>query len=216
MTQKIIDNVKQKKLIAIVRGMEPDYMLSLGQALYDGGIDMIEVTFNQSATDHYAATVKGIEILKEYFQDRVLVGAGTVLTTEQVDLAKAAGAGYIITPSTDPEVISYAKEQNLVAMPGALTPSEAVAAWKAGADFVKIFPAGNLGPAYLKAIRAPLSHIPFLAVGGINEKNIPDFLKAGAAGFGVGGNLVNKEWIMNGETDKITQLAKAFVQAVSM
>ena len=216
MTQKIIDNVKQKKLIAIVRGMEPDYMLSLGQALYDGGIDMIEVTFNQSATDHYAATVKGIEILKEHFQDRVLVGAGTVLTTEQVDLAKAAGAGYIITPSTDPEVISYAKEQNLVAMPGALTPSEAVAAWKAGADFVKIFPAGNLGPAYLKAIRAPLSHIPFLAVGGINEKNIPDFLKAGAAGFGVGGNLVNKEWIMNGETDKITQLAKAFVQAVSM
>lgn len=216
MTQKIIDNVKQKKLIAIVRGMEPDYMLSLGQALYDGGIDMIEVTFNQSATDHYAATVKGIEILKEHFQDRVLVGAGTVLTTEQVNLAKAAGAGYIITPSTDPEVISYAKEQNLVAMPGALTPSEAVAAWKAGADFVKIFPAGNLGPAYLKAIRAPLSHIPFLAVGGINEKNIPDFLKAGAAGFGVGGNLVNKEWIMNGETDKITQLAKAFVQAVSM
>ena len=216
MTQKIIDNVKKKKLIAIVRGMEPDYMLSLGQALYDGGIDMIEVTFNQSATDHYAATVKGIEILKEHFQDRVLVGAGTVLTTEQVDLAKAAGAGYIITPSTDPEVISYAKEQNLVAMPGALTPSEAVAAWKAGADFVKIFPAGNLGPAYLKAIRAPLSHIPFLAVGGINEKNIPDFLKAGAAGFGVGGNLVNKEWIMNGETDKITQLAKAFVQAVSM
>ena len=216
MTQKIIDNVKKKKLIAIVRGMEPDYMLSLGQALYDGGIDMIEVTFNQSATDHYAATVKGIEILKEHFQDRVLVGAGTVLTTEQVDLAKAAGAGYIITPSTDPEVISYAKEQNLVAMPGALTPSEAVAAWKAGADLVKIFPAGNLGPAYLKAIRAPLSHIPFLAVGGINEKNIPDFLKAGAAGFGVGGNLVNKEWIMNGETDKITQLAKAFVQAVSM
>ena len=216
MTQKIIDNVKKKKLIAIVRGMEPDYMLSLGQALYDGGIDMIEVTFNQSATDHYAATVKGIEILKEHFQDRVLVGAGTVLTTEQVDLAKAAGAGYIITPSTDPEVISYAKEQDLVAMPGALTPSEAVAAWKAGADFVKIFPAGNLGPAYLKAIRAPLSHIPFLAVGGINEKNIPDFLKAGAAGFGVGGNLVNKEWIMNGETDKITQLAKAFVQAVSM
>ncbi len=216
MQEKIIRNVREKKLIAIVRGMEPEYMVSLGQALYDGGINMIEVTFNQAATDNYAATVKGIERLSEQFEGKVLVGAGTVLSKEQVDLAKNAGAQYIITPSTDPEVISYSKEQGLVAMPGALTPSEAVIAWKAGADFVKIFPAGNLGAAYIKAISAPLSHIPFLAVGGVNEKNIPEFLKAGAVGFGVGGNLVNKEWVMKGETDKITQLAQQFVQALSL
>lgn len=213
MQEKIIANVFEKKLIAIVRGMEPEYAVGLAKALYAGGINMIECTFNQRADDHFAATTKAIESMNEAMGDQILVGAGTVLTKEQVDLAKAAGAGYIITPSTDAEVIRYAKQNDLVAIPGALTPTEAVTAWQAGADFVKIFPAGNVGPGYIKAMRAPLSQIPFLAVGGINEKNIPDFLKVGVTGFGVGGNLVNLEWIKAGKFDEITALAKAFVAA---
>ncbi len=214
MQEKIIAGVKENKLIAIVRGMEPEACLELGRALLAGGIRMIEVTFNQRSTDHFAATTKAISTLSEQLGGQMLVGAGTVLSREQVDLAKAAGAGYIITPSTDPEVIRYAKAQGLVAMPGAFTPSEIVEAYKAGADFVKVFPAGNMGPAYIKAVKAPLSHIPLLAVGGVNEKNVADFLKAGAVGAGVGGNLVNKDWIAAGEFDKITALAKAYVQAV--
>lgn len=216
MREKIIANVLEKKLIAIVRGMEPDDVLKLGEALYQGGIDMIEVTFNQRSTDGFAATTTAIAALKEKLGDKIMVGAGTVLTKEQVDLAKAAGAGYIITPSTNPAVISYVREQEMVAMPGAFTASEVVEAYEAGADFVKIFPIGNMGPGYMKAIKAPLSHIPLLAVGGVNEKNVADFLKAGAVGAGVGGNLVNKEWIAAGEFDRITALAQEFVKAVQI
>ena len=102
----------------------------------------------------------------------------------------------------------------MVTMPGALSPTEAVNAWKAGADFVKVFPIGNLGAGYLKAMKAPLGHIPMLAVGGVNEKNIADFLRAGAVGAGVGGNLVNQKWIRNGEYDKITALAQEFVKNI--
>ena len=99
-------------------------------------------------------------------------------------------------------------------MPGALTPTEAMEAHKAGADFVKIFPAGNMGPGYIKAIRSPLRYLRLLAVGGVNEKNFADFMKAGCVGAGIGGNLVNKEWIANGEFGRITLLAQEYVRAV--
>lgn len=157
-------------------------------------------------------TTAAIRSIHDALEGKVYVGAGTVLTREQVDLAKEAGALYIITPSTNPDVIRYAKEQGLVTMPGAMTPSEVVEAYEAGADFVKIFPVGNLGAAYIKAVKAPLSHIPILAVGGVNEKNIAEFLRMGAVGAGVGGNLVNTQWIKNGEFDKITALAEEFVK----
>lgn len=214
MRETIINNVYEHKIIAIVRGMEPEYCVKLAEALYAGGINMIEVTFNQRSTDHFAATTKAIQAISEALSGKVLVGAGTVLTKEQVDLAKAAGAQYMISPSVDEEVIRYTREQGLVSMPGAMTPSEAVTAYKAGADFVKVFPVGNLGSSFIKAIKAPLSHIPFLAVGGVNEKNVAEFLKAGAVGVGVGGNLVNAQWIKAGEYDKITALAEEFVKNI--
>lgn len=209
--EEIIQNVYDNKIIAIVRGMEPEHCVNLARALYEGGINMVEITFNQKSTDHFEATTKAIRAISEELSEQVMVGAGTVLTKEQVDLAKEAGALYIITPSTNPEVIRYAKEQGMVTMPGAMTPSEIAAAYEAGADFVKIFPVGNLGAAYIKAVKAPMSLIPVLAVGGVNEKNVAEFIKAGAIGAGVGGNLVNAQWIQNGEFDKITALAREFV-----
>ena len=209
--EEIIQNVYDNKIIAIVRGMEPEHCVNLARALYEGGINMVEITFNQKSTDHFEATTKAIRAISEELSEQVMVGAGTVLTKEQVDLAKEAGALYIISPSTNPEVIRYAKEQGMVTMPGAMTPSEIAAAYEAGADFVKIFPVGNLGAAYIKAVKAPMSHIPVLAVGGVNEKNVAEFIKAGAIGAGVGGNLVNAQWIQNGEFDKITALAREFV-----
>ena len=209
--EEIIQNVYDNKIIAIVRGMEPEHCVNLARALYEGGINMVEITFNQKSTDHFEATTKAIRAISEELSEQVMVGAGTVLTKEQVGLAKEAGALYIITPSTNPEVIRYAKEQGMVTMPGAMTPSEIAAAYEAGADFVKIFPVGNLGAAYIKAVKAPMSHIPVLAVGGVNEKNVAEFIKAGAIGAGVGGNLVNAQWIQNGEFDKITALAREFV-----
>ena len=140
-----------------------------------------------------------------------LFGAGTVTTIEMLNLAKEAGAGFIVSPDCNPEVIKATVEAGMVSMPGAMTPTEILTAYRAGADFVKVFPTAGLGSAYIKAVRGPLNHIRLLAVGGVNEKNIADFLAAGCVGAGVGGNLVNKNWIANGEWDKITALAREFV-----
>lgn len=203
--------VKQKKVIAIVRGLAGQVCVDLAQALYAGGIELIEVTFNQREPDKYALTADAIRAIRATMGERMHVGAGTVTTVELVELAAAAGAEFIVSPDTNDAVIRRTKELGMVSMPGALTPTETLAAYRAGADFVKVFPAGDLGPGYIKALRGPLNHIPLLAVGGVNEKNIGSFIKAGCCGAGCGGNLVNKEWIANGEFDKITALAKEFM-----
>ena len=140
------------------------------------------------------------------------MGAGTVLTPQQLRICEDAGGEFMVTPNTNPSLIRQCVADGLVAMPGALTPTEAVEAFDAGASYVKIFPAGSLGPGYIKAIKAPLSHIPLLAVGGIGPDNIADFIKAGCVGAGVGGNLTNKEWIRAGEWDKITATAALLVK----
>jgi len=210
LTQKILD----EKLIVIVRGMAEDEILPLAEALYAGGIRLIEVTFNLSDTGSYPATARAIQAISKRFGMDMPVGAGTVVLAEQVDMAYEAGAGFIISPNAASEVISRTKDRGLISMPGALTPGECQSAHMAGADFIKLFPAGEMGAGYLKAVAAPLSHLRFLAVGGINEKNIPAFIKAGASGFGVGGNLVNREWIKASEFNKITALARDYVDAV--
>ena len=206
--------IRQEKLIAIVRGMKLSVMEELAAALLAGGISLIEVTFAQNQPDTWPDTAEAIRRLNEGFGGKILAGAGTVLTERQMHMAYDAGARYIITPNTNPEIISGTRKLELVSLPGAMTPTEIEAAWEAGADMVKVFPAGNLGPGYFKAVRAPLSHIPMLAVGGVDEKNIPDFLAAGACGFGVGGNLVNRGWIAEGAFDRITELAAKYVAAV--
>ena len=118
----------------------------------------------------------------------------------------------MITPNVKPALIRECVRRGLVAMPGALTPSEAVDAWEAGASFVKVFPAGALGPGYVKALRAPLAHIPLLAVGGVGLDNVAEFMKAGCVGAGVGGTLTNKEWIAAGEWGKIEEVARQLVE----
>ena len=210
-----LEYVKERKIVAIVRGLSPEYLIRLGHAFEEGGIGMMEVTYNQSAPETWKDTARGIEAVEKEFGDRLLVGAGTVITLEQVSMTYNAGGHYLVTPTTQPEIIRAGKALGLGLYPGAFTPSEILAAYDAGADAVKVFPASCLGPGYIKAIRAPLSHIPLMAVGGVNEKNAADFMKAGCVGLGVGGNLVNKEWIRNGEWEKITALAKEFKKAVA-
>ena len=141
----------------------------------------------------------------------MIFGAGTVTTLEMLELAKSAGAQFIVSPDTNEEVIKATVKNGMVSMPGAMTPTEILTAYRYGADFVKVFPTSNLGAAYIKAIRGPINHVRLLAVGGVNEKNIGEFIKAGACGAGVGGNLVNKEWIKAGKFDEITALSKEFV-----
>ena len=208
MRDTIINLIQEKKIIAIVRGIEAEVCLKVSEALLDGGISLIEVTFDQRSDEGISNTLKAIESLDKTFGNDLYVGAGTVLNEEQVQLAAKCGAKYIISPDTKEAVIKETIKLGMVSMPGALTPTEIAYAHDCGADFVKIFPAGNLGPGYIKAVRSPLAHIKLLGVGGINAENIPEFLKAGCCGFGVGGNLVNAKWIAEGRYDLITECAK--------
>ncbi|MDR3317994.1 MAG: bifunctional 4-hydroxy-2-oxoglutarate aldolase/2-dehydro-3-deoxy-phosphogluconate aldolase [Clostridiales bacterium] len=214
MREKIISRIESEKLIAIVRGLDGTKVLKTAEALYKGGISLLEITFDQSAAEPQVAA-DAIAIVQKAFGRDMLVGAGTVLTPTQLTAAVNAGAGFILSPDTNTEIIKETVKAGLISIPGAFTASECVTAKTAGADFVKLFPAGNGGAEYLKAIRAPLNHIKFLCVGGVTEDNIPAFLKAGAVGFGIGGNLVNKAWIDGGEFNKITELAKRYVNVVT-
>ena len=215
MREKIIGEILDKKIIAIVRGVEPEKVVQVAKALYAGGVTLVEVTFDQKNPASWQETADAIAAVKETLGDKMFVGAGTVTSVELAELAAKAGAAYIISPDTDPAVIARTKELGLVSLPGAYTPTEAKQAHNAGADFVKLFPCVGDAPAYLKAMRAPLSHIRFLAVGGVNAENAADFIRAGALGVGVGGSLVNKKWVDAGEYEKITAEAKRFVENIA-
>ena len=211
MKEEVVQFVRDRKVIAIIRGFAPDICLKLAEAYAKGGIGLVEVTFNQRSPETWKDTAAAIRAIGERFAGTLRVGAGTVLTSEQLSLCEQAGGEYMITPNVNVELIRDCVRRGLVAMPGAMTPTEAVTAWDAGASFVKVFPAGSLGPGYVKALVAPLSHIPFLAVGGITPDNVGDFMRAGCVGAGVGGNLTNREWIAAGAWERIAAAAKELV-----
>lgn len=210
--EEVIANIKEKKVIAIARDFNPEQCVKLAEALYAGGINMIEVTFDQSRPGEYADTIEAIRAIRDRFAGKVMPGAGTVMTKEQVDLAKEAGALYIISPNVNVEVIRHTREVGLVSLPGAMTPTEVVCAHQADADMIKLFPISNLGTSYLKALKAPLKHIDIMAVGGVSPENIQEFIKAGAVGAGVGGLLTQKALVENGEFEKITELARRYIE----
>ena len=210
--EEVLANIREKKVIAIVRGFEPEQCLKLSRALYAGGINMIEVTFDQSKPEAYVKTTESIRAVRDEFDGKVIPGAGTVMTAEQVDMAKEAGACYIISPDMNAEVIRHTRKVGLVSLPGVMTATEAACAHRAGADMVKLFPVANMGAAYLKALKAPLKHIDFMAVGGVSPENIREFINAGAVGAGVGGLLTKKELVDAGEFDKITELARQYIK----
>lgn len=214
MREMVLEWAQREKLIAIVRGIESTQCMKVAQALYDGGIRMMEVTYDQSNPDSWKATAQAIGDIAKAFEGRLLVGAGTVTATELVELTHEAGGLFIISPDCNVDVIRRTRELGMVSMPGVLTPTEIMTAHRAGADIVKLFPAADLGPGYVKAIRAPISHVKMMVVGGINEKNIGQYLAAGAVGAGIGGNLANRAWIEAGEYHKITETARALVAAV--
>ena len=211
MLNQIIEKIENERVIAIVRGIDSSKIVDLANALYKGGISLVEVTFNQKSPETFIDTAKAISLIKDNCT-YMTVGAGTVLTTEQVDIAYNAGAKFIISPDSDQNVVKHTVQKGMVSIPGAYTASEAKTAHQAGAHFVKLFPC--MDASYLKAIKAPLSHIKFLAVGGVNDKNAIEYINAGAVGVGVGSSLVNKKYVENGDFDKITKIALSLVESV--
>jgi 2-dehydro-3-deoxyphosphogluconate aldolase/(4S)-4-hydroxy-2-oxoglutarate aldolase len=214
MQEKIIQTIEEEKIIVIVRGVEREKLIPLAEAMYAGGIRLLEVTYSANGKISDADTAENIRMLSECFKGRMYVGAGTVLTEEQVELTARAGGQFIISPDTCPPVIKKTKELGLISMPGALTPTEIQAAHRAGADFVKLFPITSFGTGYVKAVKAPLSHIKLLAVGGVDENNIQEYLKVGVSGFGVGSNIIDKKMLDAEDWSGITQLAKKYVDAL--
>lgn len=210
MRSRVIEAIEREKIIVIVRGVAADKLIPLAEAMYEGGIRLLEVTYSADGSVSDEETAKNIEMLSKRFEGRMYIGAGTVITEKQVELTKKAGGKFIISPDTYENVIRKTRELDMVSMPGALTPTEIQKAHRCGADFVKLFPITNLGTEYVKAVKAPLSHIKFLAVGGINENNMADYLKAGVCGFGIGSNIVNKKFIDSGDYASIIQLAKKY------
>ncbi len=216
MKANVIDLIKKHKVISIVRGVNRNDIIKLCGALYDGGIKLVEVTFNQKSKTCISDTCEAINAICKEFGEKICVGAGTVLSAEQCEAAYNAGAKYMISPNFDVKVVKKANELGAVSIPGVLTPTEAVNAHNCGADFIKLFPAGDLGLGYIKSLCAPLNHINFLAVGGINDENLAAFLKTGIYGVGVGSNIVNTKLIAENKFDEIKILARKYTTQIDM
>lgn len=207
----ILRATQEYRITAILRGIEKEKICQVIDALYDGGIRLLEVTFNQNSTAKYEETPYAIRYAKEKYNGRMHVGAGTVMSVPDLLAAYEAGAEFILAPNVNLEVIQKAVEIGVAAIPGAMTPSEIATAYEAGAELVKLFPAGNLGLSYCKAVMAPINHVPMIAVGGIDDKNLRDFLKAGFVGAGIGSNLTDKGMIQNSDYEGIRTLAQKYM-----
>ncbi|MDR2088841.1 MAG: bifunctional 4-hydroxy-2-oxoglutarate aldolase/2-dehydro-3-deoxy-phosphogluconate aldolase [Clostridiales Family XIII bacterium] len=206
--------IEKHKIIAILRRVPGEKILPVVQALYDGGIRLIEVTYDQNSTSCLEDTGRAIAAISERFGDRVGIGAGTVITKAQVENTARNGGRFVISPNTDPSIIKKTVRKGMVSIPGALTPSEIVAAYHCGAAFVKIFPAGEFGVSYIKAVKAPIAHIPLIAVGGINVHNISEYLAAGYTGVAIGSNIAITDLIMAERYDKLVDLAKEYTSRI--
>ncbi|WP_273123119.1 bifunctional 4-hydroxy-2-oxoglutarate aldolase/2-dehydro-3-deoxy-phosphogluconate aldolase [Bacillus weihaiensis] len=203
-----IDIIKETGVAAVIRGATTDNIIAIAEALKAGGVKVLEITVETPGA--CAAIEKASSELND-----VLVGAGTVLDPETARTAIMAGAKFIFSPTTNPKTIEMAKRYGVASIPGALTPTEILTAFENGADLIKVFPANVFGPSYIKDIHGPLPQIPLITTGGISVDNVGEYIKAGAAGVGVGSSLVNtKKELTPDYLNEITATASTFIAAV--
>ena len=214
MKQQIIEKIEKNKIVVIIRGVEREKLIPVVSAMYNGGIRIVECTFDASGVKSDESVASDISMLTEHFGDSMVIGAGTVITQEQVELTKKAGGKFIISPDTYCPVIEKANELGLVSIPGAITPTEVSDAHRSGADFVKLFPIDLYGAKYIKTLKAPLSHIRLMAVNGITAENMCEYINAGACAVGVGSGVVNKDLIAKGDFEAIKSLAKKYTENI--
>jgi len=208
--QEVLAALREGGIVPVIRADSADTALRIVDALVAGGIRTLEITMT------VPDAIGAIKAVSDRFGSSVLLGAGTVTSRALAEGSLDAGAEFLVTPCVVPDVIAVAKERGVAVLPGAMTPTEVFTAWSAGGDIVKIFPASNVGGAsYLKALKGPFPQIPLCPTGGVNLQTIGEFVKAGAAAVGVGGELVSKAAIDAGDYGKITELAKQYVSALS-
>jgi 2-dehydro-3-deoxyphosphogluconate aldolase / (4S)-4-hydroxy-2-oxoglutarate aldolase len=206
--ETIRNRIEQIGIIPAIRFSSADDALFAVKAVSDGGIPIAEVTM----------TIPGaLQLISELARNEpeLIVGAGTVLDIETARRCLDAGAKFLTSTGLDLQIVEFAVKQNVVVLPGALTPSEIMAAWKAGADFVKVFPCSVLGGVnYIKTLKSPFPHIPLIAAGGVTQQTVADFILAGAAGVGIGRDLINPDAVRRREPDWIHELVGRFLQIV--
>lgn len=206
---EVIKRIVEVGVIPVVRATSADEAMRAIDAIREGGVSTLEITMT------VPGAVGVIEQVAKACGDDALVGAGTVLDAETARVCILSGAQFVVSPSLNVETIELCRRYGIAIMPGALTPTEVVTAWTAGADFVKVFPAGALGGAsYLKALKAPLPQIELVPTGGVSLKTAADFIKAGASALGVGADLVDLKAIRDGQASLITERAKQYVEIV--
>lgn len=214
MIQNVLDMIHKHRIIVAARGLTESNVIPFCEAAYEGGIRLIEIPFDQRSVNRAEEGARKIAMIKEHFGDKILVGAGTILTVEEADAAIDAGATYILSPSLDEAVVKHTKARGVCSIPGVMTPTEIQNAHLCGADMVKIFPTNVLGTGYLKAVRAPLSHIEMVAMGGVNEENLAEFLKVCEA-VGIGAGICNIKLLEEKNYAEITRLAKSFTEQLA-
>jgi len=206
---EVIKQIRDTGVIPVVRATSADEAMRAIDAIREGGVSVLEITMT------VPGAVGVIEQLSKAYGNDALVGAGTVLDAETARACILSGAQFVVSPALNVETIECCRRYGVAIMPGALTPTEVVQAWTAGADFVKVFPAGALGGAsYLKALKAPLPQIELVPTGGVSLKTAADFIKAGASALGVGADLVDLKAIRDGQANIITERARQFVEIV--
>jgi len=207
--QEVADRIVEIGIVPVVRASSPKQAAQAAAAVCAGGIPIVEITMT------VPGAIEVIAQLATTVGSQVLIGAGTVLDAETAQRCLDAGAQFLVSPGFDPDTVKLANRLGKLIMAGALTPTEVIAAWKAGSDFVKIFPCGSVGGAnYIEALKAPLPQVPMVPTGGINLNTAADFIRAGSAALGVGGELVSASALESGNTNGITQAAQSYVAAV--
>jgi 2-dehydro-3-deoxyphosphogluconate aldolase/(4S)-4-hydroxy-2-oxoglutarate aldolase len=205
----IFNRMMSEGLIPVIRVSSSQEAVDVADAIKEGGVTLIEITMS------VPGAIDTIKELTRKYKDEIIMGAGTILDPETARAALLAGAQFIVTPTLNLDVIQLAHRYSAVVVPGAMTPTEILTAWNAGADMVKVFPAAQVGgPEYLKAIRGPLPQILLVPTGGVNLQNAGAFIKAGAAALGVGGELVDKKAVKEKKFNVITENTRAFLKAI--
>jgi 2-dehydro-3-deoxyphosphogluconate aldolase/(4S)-4-hydroxy-2-oxoglutarate aldolase len=204
----VLNHLIKTKVVAIVRLDSGEQLVKVAEALLAGGISAIEFTVSTPGA------IDMIKAASARFGREVLLGAGTVLDPETARAAILAGAQFIVTPALNLHTIELCRRYGRPIVPGALTPTEILTAWEAGADMVKVFPADSMGPGYIKAVLAPLPQLRLVPTGGVSADNAAAYLKAGATALGVGGKLVDKTAVARGDWQAITAEAERLVAAV--
>lgn len=205
--KELLDCIRFERLIPVVRVATSKEALQVCAALVKGGSHLIEITMTvQGALD-------AIRQLRQELEDGIFLGAGTVLNPKMAEQALEAGAQFLVSPSLSMQVISTALREGVVVIPGAMTPTEILSAWEAGAHLVKVFPADALGgPSYIKAVKGPLPQVELVPTGGVSPQNALDFILAGAAAVGMGSELVDKASVGEGAWDRITQRTRGLLE----